>query len=65
MKDKLDKRERQVGKKKTKKQVEKTVENAVAKALTKSRTHALVDELKPVMSGRAVSLFKSSFFEVT
>ena len=38
---------------------------AVAKALTKSRTHALIGELKPVMSGRAVSLFKSSFFEVT
>ena len=38
---------------------------AVANALTKSRTHALVGELKPLMSARAESLFKSSFFEVT
>ena len=37
----------------------------VANALTKSRTHALVAELKPLMTGRAESLFKSSFFEVT
>ena len=38
---------------------------AVAKALTKSRTHALGGELKTLMSRRAESLFKSSFFEVT
>lgn len=38
---------------------------AVANALTTSRTHALVGELKPLMSRRAESLFKSSFFEVS